>query len=113
MSEKATVLIEVASDGFITVYGDPHIQVKIINRPKVSTAENGRRLDEWIDSILPWRYRDIRWPGQNIRAYGMVTPMDLKDVERRINDMKLVDTLNEVGGGLPMRVKSMQLQAIS
>ena len=109
---KSTVLIEIAADGFITVYGDDHVQVKIINRPLVSTAANGCRLDEWIDSILPRRYRDIRWPG-NIRTYGQYDPVTLDGVRIRIDSMNAIEALNSLGGKPMTSIRQIQMESIS
>lgn len=89
LKPKATVLVEIHSDGFIQVYGDEHIQCKIINRPH-STIANEARVDEFVDSVLPQRFQQIRWPGRGLLNIGNVRRKTIADVLQR------VEALNEL-----------------
>jgi len=108
----ATVLVEIAADGFITVYGDQHVQVRIINRPIASNAENGCRLDELIGWILPWRYREIYWPG-NVRTYGHIQRMTLAGVQHRVAQQEIVESIGALNGQHQTRKQAKVLRAIT
>lgn len=91
---KATVIVEIHSDGFIRVYGDRHIQAKIINRPLAKTAAAGRLVDELIDSILPQRFADVYFPG-NVRATGLVKPIRPSDIQGVVYELEMLNAIGE------------------
>lgn len=108
---KSTVLVEIAHDGFVTVYGDTHIQAKVVNLPGALTTAEEVRIDEWMDSVLPLRYRDIRWPGTNIRAAGNFRQIGVDDISRVVANVNLINAI----GGESKRFhneRSIQLAAI-
>lgn len=89
---RATILVEVAADGFIKVYGHKHIQAKIINRPSVATSELGCQVDELIDNALPVRYREIYYPN-NIRATGKVKRTKPSDILRISHELEILNSI--------------------
>ena len=88
-----TILVELHADGLVRVFGDESIQVKIVNRPVASTNKNDIRVEELIDSVLPQRYREVYWPGPNLRAMGNYKPITVMDVAATVAQLNMIDEL--------------------
>lgn len=92
---RSTVLVEVHADGFVEVFGDDHVQVMVINRPSASNNTNECKVDDLIDSILPKRVQDIRWPGPNVRRTGNIQPLTVEHVKQRIKELDLLYSIGD------------------
>ncbi len=85
-----TVLVEIHADDFVQMFGDPHIQARIINRPRASIA-NECRVDDLVDSILPLRFKQIRWPDRGLLKTGNIRQLTLADVKEGVEALNALD----------------------
>lgn len=72
-------IVEAAPDGFVRVFGSPHLDVRIYTRPRVEMRGGEVLVDDLIAAKLPPYYRDIYFPGC-IRQTGQIevlTPAEL------------------------------------
>ena len=54
------------------------------------------QAEEYVESSLPKRYRDVYWPG-NLRAADMMRVVRPTDVVRRDYDLELLRAIQQLG----------------
>lgn len=81
-SRPAYVVVEVASDGWVVVYGERNVRAKIVQRPSAQASvavRVAKLVDEWIWLNLPKPYRSVYYPSM-ARTTGLCEPTTLKDL---------------------------------
>lgn len=86
------VVVELYSDGFVRVYGSKQVNARVIVRPHVNTQEQGRQVEELIDTILPKTFTTIYFPGM-VRAWGQVERITPTQLAERLGLVQLFDCL--------------------
>lgn len=93
-SESIPVVIEVAADGFITVYGSG-VDCRIVIRPWASTVKAGLLVDELIDEALPHRHRQIRCQ-RSIAATGQVRKLTPERLRSTVAVLQLSEAFQAI-----------------
>lgn len=86
------VVVELYSDGFCRVYGSKQVNAKVVIRPHVTTQEQGRQVEELIDTILPKNFTAVYYPGM-VRAKGKVERITPTQLAERVGMVELFDGL--------------------
>ncbi|MFO0203064.1 MAG: hypothetical protein ACK528_08030 [Alphaproteobacteria bacterium] len=86
------VVVELNSDGFVRVYGSKQVNAKVVIRPHVTTQEQGRQVEELIDTILPKNFTAVYYPGM-VRAWGQVERITPTQLAARVGMVELFDRL--------------------
>lgn len=95
-NRREAILVVLHADGWAEVYGEPHVDVHIAVMPHTTTPEGELAAEEYLDTTLPRRYRDVYWPALR-RAADFVRVVSPSDIVRRDWDLELLRTLERVG----------------
>lgn len=93
---RSAILVVLHADGWIEVYGQPYVDVHMAVMPHTTTPEGERAAEEYLDTILARRYRDLYWPGLR-RAADLVRSVSPSDIARRDWELELLTTLDRTG----------------
>ena len=93
---REVVLIVAHGDGWIEAYADKHIDVRIEIAPYITTPEGELLSEEYIELMLPKRYREMYWPIRR-RAAGQVRKILPSDLERRDWEIDLLKAIDSAG----------------
>lgn len=95
------VLVAIHSDGYIEVFGDRDIDVRIVNVPAVDSVRGEILAEEFIETNLPPRHRAIYAPGK-VRAAKLgrkVAPQEIAETKNNIALLRVIDTLSSISAG--------------
>ena len=96
------VVVELAHDGFVKVYGERHVRAKVVQRPGASgsTVRMANLVDEWVELELPRAYRSVYYPTA-VRATGTYERLTVRELTEREHakafDLAVLKTLDSVG----------------
>jgi hypothetical protein len=93
------VLVAIHSDGYIEVFGERDIDVRIVNVPAVGSVRGEILAEEFIELNLPPRHRAVYAPGM-IRAAKCgrkVTPQEIADVRTSLQLLRVMEPSNFAG----------------
>lgn len=79
--KREPVLVILNSDGFVEVFANKNVDALIVNKIHASTPEGEITVEEFTDSKLPRRFKDVHWPAlrratENWRKFTMVDHFD-------------------------------------
>ena len=94
--KREAVLIVVHSDGWIQVFAEKHVDVRIEMLPHSVTPEAEILAEDYLGSSLPKRYRDVYWPGLQ-RAADLFRPVLPSDIAQRNWELDLLKTIDSAG----------------
>lgn len=80
--ERQYVVVECASDGWISVFGSDRVSARVVVRPHSENIRLAQGLDEYVSLQIPRTHRSVYWPGC-IRATGQVEKLTLQQVADR------------------------------
>jgi hypothetical protein len=87
--EREKILVLLYSDGFVEVYGEKHIDARIVNVPVASTPAGEILAEEYVELTIPRCYRDIYFPTAK-RATELLRPIKPSDIAFRKWSVELV-----------------------
>lgn len=90
---REQILGIVHHDGWIELYGERHIDARIVMVPAMSTAAGEIAAEQYIETILPDCYRRLYWPG-NLRAAAMMRVVHPSDIARRNHELELLRSID-------------------
>ena len=93
-SKREAVLIALHGDGFVEVFGEKNVDVKIMNVPHCPGSEI--LAEDTFELMLRHRYRQLYWPNK-VRASAMhrpLLPTTMAAARQAKND---IATLNRLG----------------
>jgi hypothetical protein len=80
-SPKLPLLVKAHADGFIELFGDcRQFDIHCVNVPHISSDPGHEaKCDEYLDLVLPPRFRQLNWPGSLVASHVLtiVRPSDL------------------------------------
>lgn len=85
------VIVEVAADGWIQVYGADNVRVHVFNRLRIDNAAMADDVDEFHLLDMPRPYRQLYFP-RHVRATGLV---EKRTVEAEYLRREKLKTLRE------------------
>ena len=91
---REAVLVVCHKDGFIQVYAERHVDVRIEQALHMPGGEI--EAEEYLDSTLPHRYRELYWPGMQ-RAADMVRKVLPSDIAQRDWELELLKSIDRAG----------------
>ena len=87
------VVVELHADGWVKVYGPPHVSVAMIQRPidfdilgRGSPKYNPKvevLCEQYVDAFLPPGFRSVYWPS-NLREQGRVERETIQELMDRL-----------------------------
>jgi hypothetical protein len=89
-------LVVLHADGWVEVYGERSLSVKIVQRIAVSAAEDADTADQLIDLALPRGWRNLYWPMKLRAAQGV----DRVTAQRKLDalmDLEILRAIKELG----------------
>ena len=102
-SPRETVLVLAYADGWIEVYAERHVSAKIVLVPSTGSVAGEVLAERYLDETLPYRYREVHWPGK-LRAADKLRTVRPSDMARRDHDLALLHGLQAVERSLgPVR----------
>jgi hypothetical protein len=93
---REKVLVCLHADGFIEVYGEPHVDVRIVNVPYSTTPEGAIAGEEFVELTIPRCYREIYFPGMK-RATELLRPTTPEDIAYRKWSVELLRQIQALG----------------
>jgi hypothetical protein len=94
--ERHPVLITIHADGFVEVFGDRNkVTAHTVVVPKMQSSAGESLAEEYIEAVLPRRYRDIYFPG-NLLGRDMVTTITPGMISNRRWDLAVARGLDEI-----------------
>ena len=77
--KREPVLMVGHADGWVEVFAERHVDAHIAMMPFAATPEAQVMAEEYLESKLPRRYRELYWPGMKRAAelVQIVTPDDI------------------------------------
>ena len=94
--KREAVLIIAHGDGWIVAYAEKHIDVRIELKPHRKTPEGEIAAEQFIEAILPMRYRNLYGPNLR-RAADMVRSLLPSQILNREMDLELLECLSRLG----------------
>lgn len=84
------------SEGWVEVYGEPHVDVQIVNRLHVEgeSGDLATVVDEYMESTLPRSYRGLHWPSK-LRAIGNVEKITPETAMDTLHQLFILRALKE------------------
>ena len=97
-SKREAVLIVGHSDGWIQVFAEKSVDVRIEMLPHSTTPEAEVLAEEYVGLSLPKRYRDVYWPSMQRAADMMrlVLPSDIARRDWELDFLKALDSAGEI-----------------
>lgn len=95
-TQREAVLVLAHGDGWIEAFGEKHIDVRIEMVPYVTTQPGEILAEEYVETSLPKRFRDVYWPGDR-RAADMLRVVRPCDIAWREYDVGLLRAIQELG----------------
>src|SRR5688572_18795041 len=77
------VVVELHADGWVKVYGQPHVSVAMIQRPVETTRNVEALVDSYVDVFLPPGFRSVYWP-TNLKEQGRVERLTIQELMDRL-----------------------------
>ena len=90
-SKREAVLIALHGDGFVEVFGEKNVDVKIMNVPHCPGSEI--LAEDTFELMLRHRYRQLYWPNK-VRASAMHCPLLPSTMARSIVVRDCLTSLN-------------------
>ena len=87
--EREKILVLLYHDGFVEVYGDKHIDCRIVNVPVTGLAAGEILAEQFVELTIPRCYRDIYFPTAK-RATELLRPARSSDIAYRKWSVELV-----------------------
>ena len=96
---RSCVLAVGHHDGFLEFFSDG-VDVKFVNIPMMSSSAGEIMAEQYIESVITQRYRDIYFPGNRICAGQMktTTPLDLLEYAEFVEAWRAVDAIHATYG---------------
>ena len=96
--KREAVLVVVQSDGWIQVFAEKSVDVRIEMLPNSITPEAEVLAEEYVGLSLPKQYRDVYWPSMQRAADMMrfVLPSDIARRDWELDFLKALDSAGEI-----------------
>ena len=99
--KRSRVVVELAGDGFVRVYGERHVDVRIVQRPIVTgdLKRWANLVDEFNALSMPLPFRDVYWPNcvRATHCYRSLTAQDVIQAEvNRQMETAVVEACNRM-----------------
>lgn len=100
-SRPAYVVVELAHDGWVQVYGERNVRARVVQRPGATegSVRMANLVDEWIWLSLPGPFREVYYPSA-IRMTGMYERLTVQKLcKREVDlafDLAIMKALKEV-----------------
>ena len=96
--KREAVLVVGHSDGWIQVFAEKSVDVRIEMLPHSITPEAEVLAEEYVGLSLPKRYRDVYWPSMQRAADMMrlVLPSDIARRDWELDFLKALDSAGEI-----------------
>ena len=94
---REAVLIIAHGDGWLEAYAEKHVDIRIEMLQYMATPEGQILAEEYLKNSLPYRYRQLYWPGQR-RAADLVRkirPSDLDEIHSNLKVLQLVKAIGD------------------
>lgn len=89
--KRPAVLVVLHSDGFVEAFGPHSVDVRVANLLHTETPRGGQLAEQYLDSILPERFREHYYPGgPGCRATGRVRRVTAEETAVRIQETTLL-----------------------
>jgi hypothetical protein len=99
---KPKVLIVCHADGYVQAFSREPIDIHIATMPDVSSQHAEILAEAIVDQYLPYRMRDIHYPGY-VRQTHIVRSIDVADLADRIAVARDIETLRRAIDGRSRR----------
>ena len=93
---REAVLVVLSSDGFVEAFAERHVDVHMAIRPKMDSQAGQILAEEYMEWCLPYRYRDLFWPGK-LRCSEMIRTVTPESLAQREMELDVLRTLNAIG----------------
>ena len=107
LTPRTAVIVVLHADGFVEVFSDKQvIDARIICVPAMSTPTGEVVAEEYVESILPQRYRDFYYPGNRIAAenWKRITPTIIAKRNDELSLLRALDSIKEELAKIPTGV---------
>lgn len=94
-TKRSSVLLLAHGDGWLEIFAPNHIDAKFLNVPFVPTIEGEKAAEKFIEKSLPFRYREIYWPG-NRRLSGMLRRVLPSEIKKAKQEEELLNHLEKI-----------------
>lgn len=95
LAESQQVVVLLHGDGLVEVFGTRQVEVTVVNVPYVGTIEGQKLSQEYVETTLPMRAKEIFWPN-NLRASGIARPLLPSDIARRKAGLAMLQILDHI-----------------
>lgn len=95
-TKREPVLLLVHADHWVEVFAEKHIDVWIEMIPQMKTQADELLAQEYVEGLLPKRYRDVYWPG-NLRVAELIRAIRPIDIEVREYDLAMLRAIHQLG----------------
>ena len=92
---RQAVLVLAHADGWLEVFAEPNIDVRIAMVPTTGTIAGESLAEQVVDLALPRRYRDLHWPGK-LRAADRLRVLRPSELLHRDHELALLRGLNAI-----------------
>lgn len=89
------VLVLLHGDGFVEVYGERNLRVKIMRVPFTASKAGERLADQVVDQLLPAELRELHFPGK-LRAASDNRPLLASELVDGQQYLQLLQGLDSV-----------------
>jgi hypothetical protein len=93
--QREALLIVLHGDGYVQAFSEKHIDVRIAVCPYMESPEGEILAEEFLELSLPWRYRELYWPG-NLRAMGIACEARPSEIAYADWQLEMIQTLDRV-----------------
>ena len=76
---REAVLVVMHADGWVEVFAEKNVVVHIATFPCVYSAKVANAAEQYVELMMPWRYRKLYWPVK-LRAADTVRKATLEDI---------------------------------
>lgn len=95
LRQREPVVIVLNADGFVEVFANDHVDVRIVNRVHFDSSEGQIAAEELVELELPHRHRQVLWPA-NSRAIGTAETVTVDGLWKRDTELNLFSTLDAI-----------------
>jgi hypothetical protein len=93
---RKSVLVLLHPDGFVEVYSDKtSVDARILCVPQMSSPAGEILAEQYVETMLTNRYRDVFYPGNRI-ALGNYTTITPELIAKRNDEIRLARMFDEV-----------------
>jgi hypothetical protein len=93
---REAVLILAHGDGFVEVFADSHVDVRIEIAPFVGAVNGEKVVEEYVEKILPPRFGRLFWPAKR-RAIKLIRKIRPTDIAQRDYEVELLKSIDRAG----------------